>query len=112
MTAQPSPAPGTALPWHFVAKDEQPHYASPSMLVCDNGTVIASDFNDEADAAYIVHAANALPALRERVEVLERALLGMLKTHDPCDTTDEMEEARAQARELIEQPWGTAVKQP
>lgn len=84
----PHPAPGTPLPWtlRYSQWPDAPYADSREVqIIAPNGTSLGftmqgrvDDLAGNADAAYLVTAANAYPALVARVAALEGALAGLL----------------------------------
>jgi hypothetical protein len=80
--------PGTPLPWRV--RDDV--VSSATWLSAENDTVDLACVGEgwppseelcaEQDAAYIVHACNAYPALVEQADALEEALANLMLYHD------------------------------
>lgn len=87
--------PGTPLPWRFNANktiiiSDSPNMALPGVPTQVVNLKGAMGGNDtDADSAYIVHAANAFPALEVRVKMLEENLKKVLDWADETGIADD-----------------------
>lgn len=75
--------PGTALPWGLLPETFSPRIFIVRTGACSDEAAIASVLH-RADAAYIVHACNTLPALQAHADALATALDAMLTGERLC----------------------------